>query len=88
VRELAETMVKLAHEYPEYAAAAKKVRIVKTTADRYYGRGYQDVQNRVPKIENTMRELRWRPRVGMKEALRRIYDAYRTDVAEARHLVK
>jgi nucleoside-diphosphate-sugar epimerase len=88
VRELAETMVELAHDYPEYRGAAKKVRIVKTTAERYYGRGYQDVQNRVPKIDNTMRELRWRPRVGMQEALRRIYDAYRTDVAEARHLVK
>ena len=46
------------------------------------------MQNRVPKIDNTMRELRWRPRVGMREALKRIYDAYRTDVAEARHLVK
>src|SRR5438445_7858255 len=88
VRELAETMVKLALEYPEYRAAARKVRSVKTTADRYYGRGYQDVQNRVPKIDNTMRELRWRPRVGMREALKRIYDAYRTDIAEARHLVK
>ena len=88
VRELAETMVKLAHDYPEYQAAARKVRIVKTTADRYYGRGYQDVQNRVPKIDNTMRELAWRPRVGMREALKRIYDAYRTDVAEARHLVR
>jgi nucleoside-diphosphate-sugar epimerase len=88
VRELAESMVKLALEYPEYRAAARKVRIVKTTADRYYGRGYQDVQNRVPKIDNTMRELGWRPRVAMGEALKRIYDAYRTDVAEARHLVK
>ncbi len=88
VRELAETMVKLAHEYPEYAGAAKKVRIVKTTAERYYGRGYQDVQNRVPKIENTMRELGWRPRTNMKDALRRIYDAYRSHVAEAKHLVK
>ena len=88
VRELAETMVKLALEYPEYRDAARKVKIVKTTAERYYGRGYQDVQNRVPKIDNTMRELRWRPRVGMREALKRIYDAYRTDVAEARHLVK
>jgi nucleoside-diphosphate-sugar epimerase len=88
VRELAESMVKLALDYPEYRTAAKKVRIVKTTADRYYGRGYQDVQNRVPKIDNTMRELAWRPRVNMKDALRRIYDAYRTDVAEARHLVK
>ncbi|HEY5896465.1 MAG TPA: bifunctional UDP-4-keto-pentose/UDP-xylose synthase [Burkholderiales bacterium] len=88
VKELAETMVELALEYPEYQAAARKVRIVKTTADRYYGRGYQDVQNRVPKIDNTMRDLRWRPRIGMRDALRRICDAYRTDVAEARHLVK
>ena len=88
VKELAQTMVELALDYPEYRAAAKKVRIVKTTADKYYGRGYQDVQNRVPKIDNTMRDLRWRPRVGMREALRRIYDAYRTDVAEAKHLVR
>ena len=40
------------------------------------------------KIENTRRELSWKPRVAMKEALRRIYDAYRTHVAEAKHLVK
>jgi nucleoside-diphosphate-sugar epimerase len=46
------------------------------------------MQNRVPKIENTRRELAWRPRVAMKEALRRIYDAYRTHVAEARHLTQ
>jgi nucleoside-diphosphate-sugar epimerase len=88
VKELAETMVELALQYAEYRDAAKKVRIVKTTADRYYGRGYQDVQNRVPKIDNTMRELGWKPRTGMKEALRQIYDAYRTDVAEAKHLVR
>jgi len=88
VKELAETMVDLALQYAEYRDAAKKVRIVKTTADRYYGRGYQDVQNRVPKIENTMRDLKWRPRVAMRDALKRIYDAYRTDVAEAKHLVR
>ena len=88
VKELAETMVDLAMQYPEYRDAAKKVRIVKTTADRYYGRGYQDVQNRVPKIDNTMRDLKWRPRVAMRDALKRIYDAYRTDVAEAKHLVR
>ena len=88
VKELAETMVELALQYPEYRDAAKKVRIVKTTADRYYGRGYQDVQNRVPKIDNTMRDLKWRPRVAMRDALKRIYDAYRTDVAEAKHLVR
>jgi len=87
VRELAQTMVKLALEYPEYRTAAKKVRIVKTSADKYYGRGYQDMQNRVPKIDNTKRDLRWRPRVGMRDALRRIFEAYRTQIAEARRLV-
>jgi nucleoside-diphosphate-sugar epimerase len=88
VRELAEMMVKLALQYPEYQAGARKVRLVKTTAAKYYGRGYQDMQNRVPKIANTKQELRWKPRVAMRDALRRIFDAYRTDVAEARHLVK
>jgi len=88
VRELAESMVKLALEYPEYRAAAKKVRIVKTSAQKYYGSGYQDVQNRVPKIVNTKRDLRWAPKVGMRAALRHIFDAYRTHVAEAKHLVK
>jgi len=41
----------------------------------------------VPKIDNTRRDLRWRPRVGMRDALRRIFEAYRTQIAEARRLV-
>jgi nucleoside-diphosphate-sugar epimerase len=87
VRELAEMMVELALEIPEYEKAARKVRLKRTTAERYYGRGYQDMQNRVPKIDNTRRDLRWRPRVGMRDALRRIFEAYRTQIAEARRLV-
>jgi nucleoside-diphosphate-sugar epimerase len=86
VRELAEMMVKLALEYPEYRDAAKKVKMVRTSSGSYYGKGYQDVQNRVPKITNTMRDLGWKPRIGMRDALRNIYDAYRSHVVEARHL--
>ncbi len=87
VRELATMMLALAAEYPEYADAAKKVSLVETTSGAYYGAGYQDVQSRVPKIENTMRDLQWAPRVAMADALRRIFDAYRGQVAEARSLV-
>jgi nucleoside-diphosphate-sugar epimerase len=86
VKELAEMMVKLALEYPEYRDAAKKVKMVRTSSGAYYGKGYQDVQNRVPKITNTMRDLGWKPRIGMRDALRHIYDAYRSHVVEARHL--
>ncbi|WP_297451246.1 bifunctional UDP-4-keto-pentose/UDP-xylose synthase [Ferrovum sp.] len=87
VRELAQMMLDLAMEYPEYRTTAQQVKLVETTADTYYGKGYQDVQNRVPKITNTCEELNWAPEVGMMDALRRIYDAYRGQVAEARGLV-
>ncbi len=87
VKELARMMVKLAMSYPEYRDSARKVKMVATTAAAYYGSGYQDVQDRVPHISNTMRELDWKPTVGMNEALKRIFDAYRAHVTEARHLV-
>ncbi len=88
VRELATMMLDLALTYPEYRAMAERVRIIETTADQYYGTGYQDVQNRVPKIDNTCADLGWRPEVAMAEALARIFDAYRGQVGEARRLVE
>ncbi|GAB3628517.1 bifunctional UDP-4-keto-pentose/UDP-xylose synthase [Pandoraea terrae] len=88
VRELANMMLKLASEFPEYAESAKKVQLVETSSGAYYGNGYQDVQNRVPKIENTMTELDWKPTTSMDDALRKIFEAYRGHVAEARRLVE
>ena len=88
VRELARMMVDLALTYPEYRESAAQVRLIETTADAYYGKGYQDVQNRVPKIDTTCADLGWRPVVTMEESLRRIFDAYRGQVAEARALVE
>lgn len=88
VRELAEAMLKLAAEYPEYRANAGKVRLLETTAAEYYGKGYQDVTNRVPKIDNTVAELGWKPRVTMTEALRQIYDAYRDQIPQAANLLE
>ena len=88
VRELAQMMLALAMRYPEYRDSAAQVRIVDVTASDYYGSGYQDVQNRVPKIDNTCAELGWQPRVAMDDALVRIFEAYRGDVARARALVE
>jgi nucleoside-diphosphate-sugar epimerase len=87
VRELAQMMLDLAMTYPEYRESAAKVKLADTTADEYYGTGYQDVQNRVPKIDNTCADLGWKPVVTMDESLRRIFEAYRGQVAEARALV-
>ena len=87
IRDLADMMLKLATEYPEYADSAKKVQLVETTSASYYGKGYQDVQNRVPKITNTCEELNWKPTTSMQDTLRNIFDAYRSQVAEARALM-
>ena len=86
VRELAEMMLALAKTYPEYRKNAAKVKLVETSASKYYGKGYQDVQNRVPKIENTTKELGWKPKVDMKTALAHIFEAYRGQLDDARAL--
>ena len=87
VRELATMMLELALTYPEYRDNAARVELIETTADSYYGKGYQDVQNRVPKIDNTCAELNWKPRITMEDALIRIMESYRSQVAEAKGLV-
>jgi nucleoside-diphosphate-sugar epimerase len=87
VRDLAERMLRLAASIPEYAETAHKVQLVETSSGAYYGAGYQDVANRVPKITNTMRDLDWAPRTDMDTALRKIFEAYRGQIAQARALV-
>ncbi len=88
VRELATRMLAVAATLPEYREPAARVRLVDTSAGAYYGAGYQDVQSRVPSIDNTVAELGWSPRVTMDDALLRLFEHYRDDVASARRLVE
>ena len=88
VRELAQQMLQVAAGYEEYRANAAKVRLVDVSASDYYGRGYQDVEHRVPKIDNTRADLGWEPKVGMQEALRQIFEAYRHEIRQASALLE
>jgi len=87
IRELAELMLKIAKEHPEYKELAAKVELIDTSANEYYGAGYQDVKTRVPWINNTMEDLGWKPEVSVEDALRKIFDAYSHEVAAARELI-
>jgi nucleoside-diphosphate-sugar epimerase len=87
IRELAHMMLELAAEYPEYRDTAKEVKLVETSSGAYYGTGYQDVQNRVPKIENTVTELGWSPQVNMRDALARIFESYKDKLVDAKDLI-
>jgi nucleoside-diphosphate-sugar epimerase len=86
IRELANMMLALAAEYPEYRESAKQVKLVETSSGAYYGKGYQDVQNRVPKIDNTMTELDWAPKFAMRDALVGIFDSYKDNLVDAKQL--
>jgi nucleoside-diphosphate-sugar epimerase len=87
VRELAEMMLAMAADYPEYAEMAARTRIVETSSGSFYGNGYQDVQNRRPRVTETMQLLDWAPQVDMPTALRRIFESYRQAVSQARDLL-
>ncbi len=87
VRDLATMMIELALTYPEFHDFASRVRTLEVTSENYYGSGYQDMQHRVPAIENTRAELGWEPKVAMKDALRLIFDSYRNRIGEAETLV-
>jgi nucleoside-diphosphate-sugar epimerase len=87
IRELAHMMLELAAEFPEYSETAKQVQLVETSSGAYYGTGYQDVQNRVPKIENTVTELGWSPQVNMRDALARIFESYKDKLVDAKDLI-
>jgi nucleoside-diphosphate-sugar epimerase len=88
VRELAQQMLQVAAGYEEYRANASRVRLLDVSASEYYGRGYQDVENRVPKIDNTRADLGWEPKVSMQEALRQIFEAYRHEIRQAGALLE
>src|SRR6266581_9128136 len=86
VEELARMMLDLALTYSEYKDTAARVQLIETTADAYYGKGYQDVHNRVPKIDNTCADLDWKPSVNMQDALKNIFKGYIGQLAEVKGL--
>jgi nucleoside-diphosphate-sugar epimerase len=86
IRELAHHMIDLAKAYPEYRDNAARVRLAEVSAADYYGPGYQDVQHRVPRIDDTVRDLGWEPKLDLASALRHIFDAYRGRLDAARAL--
>ncbi|QTX31755.1 bifunctional UDP-4-keto-pentose/UDP-xylose synthase [Aminithiophilus ramosus] len=71
ISELVDHLVRILETFPETAQQARSAEIVVQSAESYYGNGYDDMQDRVPSIENIERCLGWRPRTTLDEALRR-----------------
>jgi len=76
IRELAELLIEQVKNYPKYADAAKNTQLQTVAADNYYGKGYQDVDHRVPSIKNAQHYLGWQPKTDIKTSVKKILDYY------------
>lgn len=74
MRELAEQLLATVKSFPEFSATP--TRILDTTADSYYGKGYQDVSRRVPSIRRAQEKLGWQPTTDFATALRKTVEYY------------
>lgn len=74
IQALAEMTIEALKAYPALKAKAEKTKIRSVDSGSYYGKGYQDVDRRVPSIENAEKYLDWTPKVSMKEALQKTFD--------------
>lgn len=70
IRLFAEMLLEEAADYPLFAKHLPNVKIVVKDGSTHYGKAYQDMQNRVPCIQNIVTDLGWEPKVGVKEAIR------------------
>ena len=82
VRELAEKLRAMVAEFPLYREKAEKCRIVETSSDTFYGKGYQDMLTRVPSVKRAKECLGWEPTTTVDDALRKTLEFYLVDERE------
>lgn len=70
IKQLAETLIELFADYPDYASYAKNAKIENVSATDYYGEAYQDVSRRVPSIKQAQTLLGWNPKTDFKSAIK------------------
>ncbi len=74
IKQLAEALLATVKSYPEYNNVKTKIRT--TTADEYYGVGYQDVDRRIPSIKKAEAILNWHPKIDFTTALKKTVEYY------------
>lgn len=74
IKELADMLIELFGEYPQYADTAKKAVVKEISAKEYYGEGYADVSRRVPSVKQAEKILGWKPTTDLRTALKLTLD--------------
>ncbi len=76
IKELAHKMIRIAQEFPSLRDRALATRIENVSAGDFYGKYYQDIQLRVPRIDAVRDALGWKPTTDLDTAIRRTIEYY------------
>ncbi|HEX2965569.1 MAG TPA: bifunctional UDP-4-keto-pentose/UDP-xylose synthase [Syntrophorhabdaceae bacterium] len=76
VRELAQKLKQMFMEHPSTKRLNKASEIIEVSAGEYYGKGYQDIDRRVPSIEKARNIVGWEPKTDLDTALRKTLEYY------------
>lgn len=80
IKDLAHRLLDMFVHHSAYAAYNRHPEIIVKSASSFYGESYQDIQTRVPSIENARKLLGWKPKVGLDDALRFTLDSFLREI--------
>ncbi len=76
IKELAYKLLDMFRKHPSHCDDKAYSEIIEMPSSEFYGPGYQDIQTRVPSIQNAMERLGWAPKVSLDEALKKTLDSF------------
>jgi nucleoside-diphosphate-sugar epimerase len=76
IKELATKLKKMFVSHPATKHRKKFSEIVEVSSGQFYGKGYQDIDFRVPSIRKAKKIIGWEPKVNLDEALRKTIEYY------------
>ena len=82
IKETAEMLVEEAKKFPQFREAAEATELDIIPASVYYGKSYDDMQNRKPSVKKMESRFGWKPKTDMRELLRRTIAWYAEEEAK------
>ncbi|HRT71487.1 MAG TPA: bifunctional UDP-4-keto-pentose/UDP-xylose synthase [Syntrophales bacterium] len=70
IKDLAYLLKNIFMEHPRHRNDGDFSPVIETTAEEYYGKGYQDIYTRKPSIAKAQGLLGWSPKVGLEDSLK------------------
>ena len=76
IKDLAASMLELVKNYDGFEQVEQTTQLNIVKGETYYGNGYQDLQTRVPCIENARNFLDWQPTTSLEDGLKKTIAYY------------